>query len=298
MVAVWAMGMRGGQLPVQDCVRVWQALVRPVLEYGTVVWGDVEWPEAEQVQREMGKMILRCSSKMSNEVVLGELGWWTLKGRRDFLRLTYWGKIVGGQVSPNRLLYHVYQVSRCRYNYTQHNRNYTQHNRKTNQEDHQHNQHEHKEENKENKENKHDDDEEEEDNTHNTHTRREDNNNRWCKHTHMIFKSIGMEQTWLNNTLTEEEEASFRVTVRDRITAREEAQWLARMQNKPKLRTYRRLKTKLCFQHNYLTRQDREAREVMTRLRGGTNELRIETGRYAITNRERRLDESERRCLI
>jgi hypothetical protein len=114
----------------------------------------------------------------------------------------------------------------------------------------------------------------------------------------MIFKSIGMEQTWLNNTLTEEEEASFRVTVRDRITAREEAQWHARMQNKPKLRTYRQLKSKLCFQHNYLTRQDREARELMTRLRGGTNELRIETGRYAITNRERRLEESERRCLI
>ena len=34
------------------------------------------------------------------------------------------------------------------------------------------------------------------------------------------------------------------------------------------------------------------------RLRGGMKELRIETGRYAITNRERRLEESERRCLI
>ena len=36
----------------------------------------------------------------------------------------------------------------------------------------------------------------------------------------------------------------------------------------------------------------------MTRLRGGTNELRIETGRYAITNRDRPLELSERRCLI
>ena len=36
----------------------------------------------------------------------------------------------------------------------------------------------------------------------------------------------------------------------------------------------------------------------MTRLRGGTNELRIETGRYAITTRDRRLDVHERRCLI
>ena len=62
-----------------------------MFEYGAIVWGDVKWEQAERVQREMGKMILRCSSKMANEVVLGELGWWTLKGRRDFLTLNYWG---------------------------------------------------------------------------------------------------------------------------------------------------------------------------------------------------------------
>ena len=36
----------------------------------------------------------------------------------------------------------------------------------------------------------------------------------------------------------------------------------------------------------------------MTRLRGGTNELRIETGRYPITTRDRKLEIHERRCLI
>jgi len=99
---------------VEDCVRVWQALVRPKLEYGTVVWGEVKWEEAEKIQKEMGRMILRCSTKMTNEVVLGELGWWTLKGRRDFLRLNYWGKIVGG-MSPERLVYQVYHASRSCY---------------------------------------------------------------------------------------------------------------------------------------------------------------------------------------
>ena len=69
------------------------------------------------------------------------------------------------------------------------------------------------------------------------------------------------------------------------------------MQHKPKLRTYRQLKTRLRFEQ-YLTTKDREEREVMTRLRGGTNELRIETGRYAITNRDRPLELDERRCLI
>ena len=64
-----------------------------------------------------------------------------------------------------------------------------------------------------------------------------------------------------------------------------------------KLRTYRQLKTELCFEE-YLMTRDREAREVMTRLRGGTNELRIEIGRYPVTNRDRPLAVSERRCLI
>ena len=40
------------------------------------------WEEAERIQREMARMILKCSPKMTNEAVLGELGWW----RRDLLR--------------------------------------------------------------------------------------------------------------------------------------------------------------------------------------------------------------------
>ena len=95
-------------------MRAWQALVRPVLEYGAIVWGDVKWEQAERVQREMGKMILRCSSKMANEVVLGELGWWTLKGRRDFLTLNYWGKIVGCHRHV-LCINHVYHTSRSQY---------------------------------------------------------------------------------------------------------------------------------------------------------------------------------------
>ena len=252
------MGMRGGELAVQDCVRVWQALVRPVLEYGTVVWGEVKWEEAEQVQREMGKMILRCSSKMTNEVVLGELGWWTLKGRRDFLTLNYWGKIVGG-MSPKRLVSQVYHASRSRYDDMTSDSNHSDHSKHTN------------------------------------YTQR---NNKWCKNIHSLLKSIGMEDTWNKNTLTRKEAKNWRYTVKEKIQEREELQWKERMQHKPKLRTYRQLKTKLQFEHTYLTMRDREAREVMTRLRGGTNELRIETGRYAITNRDRPLDAHERRCLI
>ena len=86
------MGDGNEERGVACACRVWNALVRPVLEYGAVIWGEVKWEEAEAVQREMGKMILRCSSLMPSDVLLGELGWWTLKARRDLLRLKFWGK--------------------------------------------------------------------------------------------------------------------------------------------------------------------------------------------------------------
>ena len=46
--------------------------------------------------------------------MLGELGWWTLKARRDLLRLKFWGKIVCA-MSPSRLVKQVYAHSRARY---------------------------------------------------------------------------------------------------------------------------------------------------------------------------------------
>ena len=69
------------------------------------------------------------------------------------------------------------------------------------------------------------------------------------------------------------------------------------MQSKPKLRTYRLLKNSLCFEE-YLKHPDLRARETMTRLRGGTNELRIEKGRHRATNRDKIHYTSERVCLI
>ena len=57
----------------------------------------------DPVPLQMAKMILRCSSKMANEVVLGELGWWTLKGRRDFLILNYWKDSGRDVTSPSCL---------------------------------------------------------------------------------------------------------------------------------------------------------------------------------------------------
>ena len=105
-----------------------------------------------------------------------------------------------------------------------------------------------------------------------------------------------MEEIWQQG-LTHEQFLKWNKELRDKIGEREEREWKQRMMIKPKLRTYRSLKHTLSFEQ-YLTHDDRRAREVITRLRGGTNELRIETGRYPNTNRDKPLQIHERTCLL
>jgi hypothetical protein len=53
-----------------------------------------EGEKLEKVQREAGRRVLGCSSRLSDEVVRGELGWLTARGRRDELRLRYLGRLL------------------------------------------------------------------------------------------------------------------------------------------------------------------------------------------------------------
>ena len=101
---------------------------------------------------------------------------------------------------------------------------------------------------------------------------------KWCKYTHELLKELGMNDVWQQGTITCNM-TTWDKELREKIHAREEKAWLARMQTKPKLRTYRTIKHKLEFEP-YLNHDNTYARETMTRLRGGPNELRIETGRY------------------
>ena len=52
-------------------------------------------------------------SKTSNAAVRGELGWWKLSTRRNFLALKYWVKIL--LMSENRLVKKVYKQSKKEY---------------------------------------------------------------------------------------------------------------------------------------------------------------------------------------
>ena len=58
-------------------------MVRPTLEYAAEIWGGGPWEEADKLQREIGKLILGAPIRTTNEAVMGDLGWWELKARRD-----------------------------------------------------------------------------------------------------------------------------------------------------------------------------------------------------------------------
>src|SRR5690242_6433619 len=71
-------------------VRTAEIIWKSILEYGCEIWGDGDLPDFEPLQVEMcRRIILRCTSRITNEVVLGELGWERMNARRDEMRLRW-----------------------------------------------------------------------------------------------------------------------------------------------------------------------------------------------------------------
>jgi hypothetical protein len=101
----------------------------------------------------------------------------------------------------------------------------------------------------------------------------------WCSHVHRTLTSLGLGHIWDTEQVGSEKDWKSLLKVSSQ--AREEKEWLEEMAQLPKLRTYRKLKFVLKKEEYLVTITDREERRRMTALRGGTNPLRIETGRWA-----------------
>ena len=86
---------------------LWRTLVRPILEYGCEIWEGGKWPEAEHPARS-GRRLLGVGGKTTGEAVRGELGWWSLQGRRDLCRLRFFGKLA--RLGDDKLLKRVFLV--------------------------------------------------------------------------------------------------------------------------------------------------------------------------------------------
>ena len=218
MRAAMGMGNRTKHLSVKAAVGLWKALVRPILEYAAEIWGEKDWKEAEILQRTMAKRILGMKQRTTNEAVLGELGWWPLKARRDMIRLRYWHKILS--MKFNRLPRMIYDWE---------------------------------------KEN-------------------EDDDNSWAAYTKRLLANLDLNEYWLKQKITETTDEWSKL-IHDKIQEREQKEWRQRAMLKPKLRTYTKYK-KMLKEEEYLKNEDAIGRRMLARIRSGTNNLRIETGRY------------------
>jgi hypothetical protein len=224
MAMSWGMGIHVGGLSTKAAVNAWKALIRPVMEYGAEVIQysrnlSGKWDEAEKIQMQMGRRILGCSSTTSNAAVRGDLGWQSLKARRDMLRLTYWGKIIN--MKGKRWTRRIYEESRRRYE--------------------------------------------------------EKGKANWCTYTHHILKEYGLEEAWVKGRVGQLKVWKVRVTTA--IKKYEEMKWKQDLEQKPKLRTYRVLKKSLEEEDYVMKNRINEGRKLLTGMRSGTNDLRIDTDR-------------------
>ena len=111
----------------------------------------------------------------------------------------------------------------------------------------------------------------------------------WCYWTWKSLKQLNLEHVWESEQI--QLGSNFNNMVRKFIKIKEEEEWRERMEKKSKLRLYRQLKNRLKVE-DYVVELDREQRRLLTMLRGGTNKLGIERGRW----RER--SENERLCPV
>ena len=81
------------------------------MEYGAEVDSGA-WEDVEVLQRLVGRMCLGVGREVPNAVVMGDLGWWTVRARREYLRLAFWGKVVREQ--KGGMVREVYEEGRRR----------------------------------------------------------------------------------------------------------------------------------------------------------------------------------------
>ena len=113
----------------------------------------------------------------------------------------------------------------------------------------------------------------------------------WCDYTRKIMKELGLEEYWEKQDVEKIHKGVWRVIVGKKMQEKEQEEWRRRMESKSKLRTYRKVKTELETEE-YLEEGTAQERRVMVMMRGGTNDLRIETGRYE------KLEKEKRKCIF
>ena len=108
-------GVSRGLFSTRTAVRLWKALVLPVVEYAVPVWGGGEWKAADALQYRAGRVILRVMGGTPKAAVRGELGWQRMEARREWLAVRYWCRLQSvNSADSTRYVVQQYRADRLR----------------------------------------------------------------------------------------------------------------------------------------------------------------------------------------
>ncbi|MCG8046600.1 MAG: reverse transcriptase family protein, partial [Candidatus Thiodiazotropha endolucinida] len=93
-------------LNVSEKIKIFDAMVSPILSYGSEIWGFHEALDVERVHLKFLKQIIGVRSQTSNNAVYGETGRVPLAVIRKTRILKYWFKIIK---NPNSLVFKILQ---------------------------------------------------------------------------------------------------------------------------------------------------------------------------------------------
>ena len=88
-----AMFLKNNKILITTMCKIWDSLVRPILEYGSEIWGFKEWPEAEILHRNYGRFLLGHYRNSTKGSIYGDLGWIDMHTRSNIIKLRYWKKM-------------------------------------------------------------------------------------------------------------------------------------------------------------------------------------------------------------
>ena len=94
------------QLCIQDKLKLFDALVSPIMNYGCGIWGFHNSKDIEKVHLRFLKQILNVRQQTSNMIVYGELARVPFNVIREVRIIKYWFKILA---DPFSLLFKVYK---------------------------------------------------------------------------------------------------------------------------------------------------------------------------------------------
>jgi hypothetical protein len=218
---------------------------------------------------------LKCSDKATDEAVLGELGWWRLKARADMLRLRFWASLVN--MSLDSVAKKVYVDSKWELDHDSFKQELlarpmvslvglnAERKRAVKQF---------------------------------MKPFIQPRSESWCFGTCELLTRYGLLEYWNASLLP----PNWDSIVFKAVMAKEQKEWHEMVWLKPKLRTYRTLKSELKCEPYLLQSDGEKSVYDLFKLRCGTNTLRIETGRHERVLNDQgkkvKMPENLRKCLL